>query len=233
VTTYLALLGSALWLGVLTSISPCPLATNIAAVSFVGQRVGNPWKVLAAGGLYALGRALVYAGLCLALVYGLARAPVVSHYLQKYMNQAMGPLLILVGMVLLGLISLPGTGASLGDRVQRQVERMGTWGALVLGVIFALAFCPVSAALYFGSLLPIAFRSGAPLPLAILYGVGTALPVLFFAVVLTFGARSLARIFDMTGAVERWARRVTGVVFLFLGVYFSLVFVFRVPLPGI
>ena len=67
-TGYLALLGSALWLGVLTSISPCPLATNIAAVSFVGQRVGNPWKVLAAGGLYALGRALVYAGLCLALV---------------------------------------------------------------------------------------------------------------------------------------------------------------------
>ena len=232
-TAYLVALGSALWLGLLTSISPCPLATNIAAVSFVGQRVGQPWKVLAAGGLYALGRALVYAALCLVLVYGMARAPLVSHYLQKYMNQLMGPLLVLVGMVLLGLISLPGTGVSVGDRVQKQVERLGTWGALLLGVLFALAFCPVSAAIYFGSLIPIAFRSGAPLPVALLYGLGTALPVLVFAFVLAFGARSLARIFDLTGVVDRWARRVTGGVFLALGIYFTLVFVFRVPLPGI
>jgi cytochrome c biogenesis protein CcdA len=113
------------------------------------------------------------------------------------------------------------------------VERLGTWGALLLGVLFALAFCPVSAAIYFGSLIPIAFRSGAPLPVALLYGLGTALPVLVFAFVLAFGARSLGRIFDLTGVIDRWARRVTGGIFLFLGVYFSLVFVFRVPLPGI
>lgn len=232
-TGYIALLGSSLWLGLLTSISPCPLATNIAAVSFVGQRVSRPWKVLAAGGLYALGRALVYTGLCVALVYGMARAPVVSHYLQKYMNKLMGPLLVIVGMVLLELIPLPGVGVSMGDRVKQKVERLGTWGALLLGVLFALAFCPVSAAIYFGSLLPIAFRSGAPLPLATLYGIGTALPVLLFAFLLAFGAGRLARVFDMTGAVEKWARRVTGVLFILLGIYFTLLFVFRIPLPGI
>ena len=164
---------SAFWLGILTSISPCPLATNIAAISFVGRRVESPFKVFLAGLLYTAGRALTYLVLGVLLVFSLLSAPYVSHLLQKYMNKALGPILILVGMVLLELISVSFSGPGVSEKMQKRVEVLGMWGALLLGVIFALSFCPVSAALFFGSLIPLSLRceSGVILPSA--YGIAT------------------------------------------------------------
>ena len=103
-TEFLIGIASAFWLGILTSISPCPLATNIAAISFVGRRVGSPAKVFLAGLLYTAGRTLTYLVLGVLLVSSLLSAPYLSHVLQKYMNKALGPILILVGMVLVELI---------------------------------------------------------------------------------------------------------------------------------
>jgi cytochrome c-type biogenesis protein len=118
----LAAIGTALWLGILTSISPCPLASNIAAISFVGKNVSNPTRVFIAGLLYTAGRMLTYLALGVLLVSSILSAPAVSESLQRYMNIALGPLLILVGMVLLDLISfsLPGIGGS--QRLQKRVE---------------------------------------------------------------------------------------------------------------
>ena len=160
-------IASALWLGVLTSVSPCPLATNVAAMSFVGRRLASPRAVLASGLLYTLGRALTYAVLGGLLVASLLNAPVVSSLLQKYMNKLVGPLLIVVGVFLLELVSLPRGRGGVAETLQGRVERAGVWGAGLLGVLFALTFCPVSAALFFGSLLPLAVKeqSSVLLPL--------------------------------------------------------------------
>jgi len=221
-------LGSALWFGILTSISPCPLATNIAAIAFIGRRVDRPHAVIATGILYAVGRTIVYAVLAGLLVSSLLSAPTVSHALQKYMNKVLGPLLILVGMMLLGLIEFHTRGTDIGQRVGRRAERWGIWGGLLLGVVFALAFCPSSAALFFGSLLPISIKYESRLWLPLAYGLGTALPVILFALAIAAGASSVARAFQRVAAFERWARTATGLIFIGVGVYFSLVFIFRV-----
>jgi len=227
VSEALLLAGTAVWLGILTSVSPCPLATNVAAISFVSRRVGQPRRVLLGGLLYTAGRALAYTLLGAALVLSLLSAPTVSHALQKHMNRLLGPLLILVGMILLDLLPLRLPGRGLAARAQGLADG-GVWGAGALGVIFALSFCPVSAALFFGSLIPLAVRHGSAVMLPSLYGIGTGLPVLAFALAVALGAGSVAAMFRRVSAAERWARRATGVIFLGVGVYYCLVHVFRV-----
>jgi cytochrome c-type biogenesis protein len=224
---YWLAVATALWLGVLTSISPCPLATNIAAISFIGQRITQGRLVLLAGLLYTLGRMLAYLVLGLVIVTGLLAIPALSVFLQKYMHEALGPLLIITGMFLLGLISVNLRG---GDALQKAGERAAGWGlsgALALGVIFALAFCPTSAALFFGSLIPLAIEQHSRAVLPLLYGLGTALPVVACALVIAFSAQSLGRMFKALKAIELWARRVTGVVFIGVGIYLALRYVFN------
>jgi cytochrome c-type biogenesis protein len=220
-------IGAAVWLGILTSISPCPLATNVAAISYIGKRVDKPRLVLATGLVYTLGRTAAYLVLGIVLVASLLSAPNLSHWLQKYMPMILGPILILAGMVLLGLIGQGLTGFVASEGIRRRAERMGLWGAGLLGFVFALSFCPVSAAIFFGSLLPIAVSARSPVLYPLLYGVGTALPVVLFSLVIASSAYSLARIFDRVMQFEIWARRLTGVLFIGIGIYFSIRYVFR------
>jgi len=216
--TVLVLL-TALWLGLLTSVSPCPLATNIAAVSFVSRRFAHPVAVLSAGVLYTLGRVLTYAMLGALIVAGLINASRISFFLQFSMGKFLGPAMILVGMVVLDLIRIPFPK---GRWLARIEERAGSWGhpgSFVLGIIFALAFCPVSAALFFGGLIPLALEQDSSLLLPTIYGVGTGLPVAFFAVLFAVGLKRVGRIVHRMAAVELWARRLTGVIFILLGIY--------------
>jgi cytochrome c biogenesis protein CcdA len=215
-------IASAFWLGILTSISPCPLATNIAAISFVGRRVDSPRRVFSAGLLYTSGRSLAYLALGSLLVSSLLSAPLLAHTLQKYMNRALGPVLILVGLVLLGAITFSLPGGGIGDKLQKKVESMGVWGAGLLGLLFALSFCPTSAALFFGSLLPLALHQQSGVMLPGVYGIATGLPVLLFAVLIALGANKVGRAFNRIQAFERWARRVTGALFILIGIYYCL-----------
>jgi len=219
---------SALWFGILTSISPCPLATNITAISFVGRRTGSPTGVLLSGLLYTLGRALVYTAIGMLLVMSLLSAPTVSMTLQTWMNKLLGPILILVGMVMLGLLRLSFRGRGMSERLQQRVEAWGLIGALALGGLFALSFCPVSATLFFGSLLPLAVKHGSGILLPFIYGIGTAIPVVIFAIVLAFGARWLGKMFERVTQVERVMRILTGLVFIGVGIYMSLVHVYHI-----
>jgi len=214
--------GTALWLGILTSISPCPLSTNIAAVSYVGRRVGSRRLVLLSGALYTAGRSLVYLVLGAASVWSLMSMVSVSSFLQGTFPRLLGPILIALGLLLLGVFefTLPSLGVS--DKLQNRVDHAGVWGAGLLGVIFALAFCPVSAGLFFGGLVPLAVERSSPLMLPLVYGVGTALPVAFFAVILAVGAGWLGTALDRVQVFEVWARRVTAVVFVGVGIYETL-----------
>lgn len=174
-------LGSAFWLGLLTAISPCPLATNIAAISFIGRQVGNRRAVLGSGLLYTLGRAATYVALGAILAGGLLAVSEASRFLQKYMNEILGPVMILLGLVLLGWI---GSGLSLnlaGRGIQERASKGGLVWAGLLGILFALSFCPVSAGLFFAGLLPLALQNGSRFLVPAVYGLGTALPVVFFS----------------------------------------------------
>jgi cytochrome c biogenesis protein CcdA len=222
-------IGSALWLGILTSISPCPLATNIAAISYVSKRVSSPARVLFSGLLYTLGRTLSYFVVALVVVQSLISVPAVSFFLQQNMNKILGPVLIVVGLLLLDVIPWPWVGSSgMADKLQKRVDKLGLWGAGLLGIVFALTFCPLSAALFFGSLIPLAVQHQSAVVIPSLYGLGTALPVVVFSIILAFAANRLSRAFNVLTIIERWMRRITAVVFIGVGAYYCLVFWFGV-----
>ena len=227
---FIATMIAAVWTGVLTSISPCPLATNIAAMSFVAKHVDSPMKVCLSGLLYTLGRALAYAVLVGMLVYAFTAAPMLSHLLQKYMNKILGPLLIAVGLVLLDLIPIRFSFSNSGLDLQKKAERWGLWAAFPLGVLFALSLCPTSAALFFGTLLPLALKLDSVFIIPILYGLGTALPVIGFAILIAMGAHSVSRVFNKVTLIEKWARELTGVIFIGVGIHLSLGYIFGVQL---
>lgn len=214
---------TAAWLGFLCSISPCPLATNIAAISFVSRKVGKVGAVLGAGVLYTLGRTVAYAVVGILLIGGLSAAPEMSHLLQKYMNLLMGPLLILVAMVLLDMLKLriPST-FGMGNAMQKMVEKAGVFGAFLLGSLFALSFCPSSAALFFGSLLPLAIKMESGFVLPGIFGIATGLPVLLFAFLLAFSANKVGQAYNRLAKLECWAQRITGGLFLLLGIVMIL-----------
>ncbi len=228
-TDTILLWASAVWLGILTSISPCPLAANITAISFVARRMDRPGVVLASGALYALGRATTYVVIGALLVAGLVAAPGLSLVLQRALNKLLGPILIVVGLILLDLIRLrAGRRTGIGERWQQRIERIGLLGAWLLGVLLALAFCPVSATLFFGSLIPLAVTEHSRFAVPLAYGIGTALPVIAVAIALAMGVRAAATLFGRFQSIERWARRITGIVFLGVGFYFSLTYVYLV-----
>jgi len=214
--------GSALWLGILTSISPCPLSTNIAAVSYVGRRVDSGRAVILSGVLYTGGRSLAYLVLGAASVWSLMSMVSVSTFLQGTFSRLLGPILIVLGLVLLGIFEFRVPSVGVSDGLQARVDRAGVWGAGILGLVFALAFCPVSAGLFFGGLVPLAVERSSPLLLPVVYGIGTALPVIIFAALLAAGARRLGAALDRVQVFERWARRVTALVFIGVGVYETL-----------
>lgn len=249
--TYLLYVAAALYLGVLTSISPCPLATNIAAISYIGRKVENPRLVIHAGLLYTLGRCVLYLALAALLTATALSIPAVSLFLQKYVHLALGPIFLLLGMFLVGLITVTAGGAMVSEGMQKRVDAMGIWGALLLGVLFAVSFCPTSAAWFFGllaltmgseagaitsvlarvgiSLPPAAIPGGAVL-LPLIYGVGTALPVIVVALLLAYSAKSVGTAFNVLSKVEWWARMTTGWLFILIGTYFALAYVFDVPM---
>jgi len=227
-------LGSAFWLGVLTSISPCPLASNIAAISFLGRGVGNSRRVLVSGLLYTLGRTLVYVVLGAVILYALqgsaSATGAVSRFLQKYFNVILGPVLILVGMVLSGLLQFSASLNLAGKGMQDRAGAGGVWWALPLGVLFALSFCPISASLFFGSLIGLSTQNHSPVLIPTLFGIGTAVPVIAFTLLIAFAAQYVGKAFDRLKQIERWARMTTGVIFITVGIYYCLIHIYGLSL---
>ncbi len=222
--SFLFAVATATWLGILTSISPCPLATNIAAISFIGKNVNDARMVFLSGLFYMIGRMLVYLVVSVLIVTSLLAVTDISFFLQEDINKILGPVLIIAGIFLLGFVkfSLPGIG--LNSKMQDRASRYGIWGAMMLGVIFALSFCPISAALFFGSLIPLAIKQNSNVLIPSLFGIGTALPVILFSFLIAFGAKSIGRTFDKLTLFEKWARRVTGAIFIIIGIYYTLIY---------
>jgi cytochrome c biogenesis protein CcdA len=219
--------GSALWLGIMTSISPCPLATNVAAISFLAKKITHPFFVLLSGIAYTVGRMATYAILGFILINSILGIPQVAQFLQKYMVKALGPILIVTGLVLLDIIKINLPGLSLSQKHHNKLVEAGVPGAFLLGAVFALAFCPISAALFFGSLIPLALQSKLGVTLPFIYGIGTGLPVLVFAIAIAMGVSSLSRWFHKLTKIELWMRKITGGIFILAGIYYIGIYVLR------
>lgn len=219
---FLLALATAFGLGLMTAISPCPLTTNIAAISFLGRHAASPKRVLLSGLLYSLGRTLAYVILGAVLVSGLLSAPGLSSFLSKHMNSLLGPVLLLAGLFILELLNFNMGGVSFSGKLQSYAERGGFVHSLLLGVVFALAFCPTSAALFFGGLIPIAIKYSSALWLPLSYGIATGLPVMLFAFVVALASSAVGKIFDNVVAVEKWTRLIAGIIFIGVGAYYSI-----------
>lgn len=222
---FLAAMAAALWLGLLTAISPCPLATNIAAIGYVarfsqGSGRGHAWLP---GLLYAFGRAMAYTVVGGVITWGLLSAPLLSGFLQEHMNQLLGPLLVLVGMALLGMLpGLPSFGRGGGGGLNEKLMSFGLAGCALMGFVFALTFCPVSAALFFGSLLPLAVKEQSAWLVPALFGIGSAAPVLMFALALAISREAAGRAYQRLQSAQTWIAPASGGLLIAIGVWMCL-----------
>jgi cytochrome c biogenesis protein CcdA len=212
---------TALVLGLMTAISPCPLATNITAVGFISKDIENRNRVFVNGLLYTLGRAISYTVIPLVIFLGADQFKF-SGFFQLYGEKILGPLLIIIGLFMLDLIKIKFPGMS---RLTSKMENKTSWGyfdAILLGMIFALAFCPYSGVLYFGMLVPLTVASASGLYLPIVFAIATGIPVIIFAWVLAFSIGSIGGVYNKIKNFEIWFRRVVAVLFIVVGIYYII-----------
>ena len=220
---YLVGIGLALWFGILTSISPCPLATNVAAVSFITRKTGNFRGTAWSGIMYCAGRMFAYTVIGLLVTRSLFAVPTVSFFLQKYLNLFLGPLLIIIGMFLLEILEFHLNGAKFTEKLQQRLKDGSMVSNFLLGAVFALTFCP---ALFFGSLIPLAVKLNDTILPAVVFGFGTALPVILVTAFLASGIRSVGVMFNKITQIEQWVRGGTGGLIIIIGVYLTFTNIF-------
>jgi cytochrome c biogenesis protein CcdA len=212
---------SAFVLGLMTAISPCPLATNITAVGFISKDIKNRNRVFVNGLLYTLGRAISYTTLALIIYFGADQFKF-SGFFQLYGEKIIGPLLLIIGLFMLDVIKINFPGLNgLTSRMETKTQ-WGYFDAILLGMIFALAFCPYSGVLYFGMLVPMTVASASGLYLPIVFAVATGIPVILFAWILAFSVSSIGGVYNKIKNLEIWFRRIIAVLFIAIGVYYII-----------
>ena len=222
--------GFVFWLGVLTSISPCPLATNITALSFISRRPEKSFYVAAAGFSYLLGRIFLYTALGFILLKASSSAGAISFFLQHHINRILGPVLILTGFFMLGLFKLNFLSVMPVLKTETLAAKKGFFGAFLMGVVFALAFCPISAALYFGSMIPLAFKNNSILIYPVLFGLGSGLPVLIIGFIVAFGLKKISVVMGGISVFEKKMKLITSLIFILAGLYLSLKYIAGIAL---
>lgn len=211
---------TAFLIGVLTSISPCPLATNITAIAFISKDIKTPTHTLLNGMFYTFGRGISYTFLAVLMYLGLSSFQI-SRIFQGWSDKVLGPILILIGLIMLDVIKLNLRSQSV------QIEKLKLWlsskgyvGALLLGMLFALAFCPYSGVLFFGVLTPLILKSTEGVLLAPLFAFGTGLPVIFFSFIIAFSMQKMSQAFAIVAKVEKVTRVIVASTFLIVGIYY-------------
>lgn len=213
---------SAFLLGLMTAISPCPLATNITAIGFLSKDISNKRRVFVNGLIYTGGRAISYTAIGLIFFFGASQFEFAG-FLQEWGEKILGPLLVVIGLFMLGIIKLkiPGIG-SLTEKMEAKSNN-SFWSVLLLGVVFALAFCPYSGVLYFGILIPMTISSASGLYLPVIFALATGIPVIIFAWLIAYSMGSIGKTYNRLRAFELWFRRVVSVLFIGVGIYYIIV----------
>lgn len=217
-------------LGLLTAISPCPLATNIAAIGFIGKNIEDRKAIFKRGIYYTIGRILAYTVLGIILIsilkegasmFGIQKA------ISKWGELLIGPVLLIIGLYMLfgDKINLPKFGFD-GEEKGERLAGKGSWGALLLGVLFAMAFCPSSGIFYFGMLIPMSVTASAGWLLPVLFAVATSLPVLVVAWILAFSVEKVGEVYGKIQTVQKWLNIIVGTIFVLVGIYYCITMYF-------
>jgi len=212
---------SAIALGLLTAISPCPLATNITAVGYIGKDINERNRVFINGGVYTLGRALSYTGLAFIIYIGADQFRI-SGWFQQYGEKIIGPLLIIIGLFMMGLFKVNLPVIKLFTKPYPEEKADSYWDVLLLGILFALAFCPYSGVLYFGMLIPMTINSASGLLLPVVFAIATGIPVIIFAWLLAYTASGVGRLYNGLKIFELWFRRIIAIIFIVVGIYYAV-----------
>lgn len=208
-------------LGFMTAISPCPMATNMAAIAFVSRRVEKRKYAVLTGLLYTLGRMFSYSILGVLIIATGLETPWLSSFFQGIGEWALGPLLLVVGLGMLVADKLSfGKGCGKLATIGGKVAGWGMGGGFLLGAVFALAFCPYSAVLYFGMLIPLSLKATGGMALPAIYAVGTGFPVLIIGTLLSAGIAGISSWLNALSRAERVIRVAVALVFVGIGIYY-------------
>ncbi len=212
------------FIGLMMAISPCPLATNITAIAFVSKNINNRFKTLMIGISYTLGRMLTYVLIAVSIVYFGLNSQSISFFLQKYGERMIGPLMILIALVLLQIIKfdfIKGKFEKL-ENLKVKLSEKGYVGSFFLGVLFALAFCPFSAVLFFGMLIPLALRTGDGILIPAIFSIATGLPVIIMSIILVYSVSNLGKLMNKIQVFEKYTRILVGIIFMVVGFYYLI-----------
>jgi len=212
---------TALLLGLMTAISPCPLATNITAIGFISKDIENRNRVFLNGLFYTLGRAITYTGLALIIFLGVDQLKF-SGFFQRYGEKFIGPLLLIIGLLMLDIIKIKFSGFSRLTSGMQNKKRWSYKDAVLLGLVFALAFCPYSGVLYFGMLVPLTVSSASGLYLPVIFAVATGIPVIIIAWLLAYTVSGVGNFYNKMKSFELWFRRIIAVLFIAVGIYYII-----------
>ncbi len=214
---------SAFVLGLMTAISPCPLATNITAIAYIGKDIDDKKRVFLNGLIYTLGRAISYTTIGLIFFFGASQFKL-SSFFQQWGEKLLGPALLLIGLLMFGFLKININGVNNIIQKYTQNRKVSFWSVLIIGILFALAFCPYSAVLFFGLLIPITIASAKGLYLPIIYALATGLPVIIFAYLLAFTVSSVGKFYNSIQKIEKWFRYMVAAIFSGVGIYYSLIY---------
>ena len=220
---------TAFLLGIITAISPCPLATNIAAIGYIGKEMENRRGIFLNGLLYTLGRIIAYTLLGIIVISVIREGASIfgiQKYVARYGERLIGPVMLLIGLYMLfgHKLRLPSFGFS--GKGGEKIAKNGSWGAFLLGVLFAMAFCPSSGILYFGMLIPMSATATGGYFLPIIYAIATSLPVIIIAWILAYGANQIGAVYGKIQMIQRWLNLIVGVLFVAIGIYYCIMIVF-------
>jgi len=215
---------SALLLGILTAISPCPLATNITATAYISRTANSKGRILLSGFVYTLGLASTYTGIALLILAGASKFQV-ARLFQSHGEKFVGPVMLLIGLIMLNVVKLNFMGKSnFMEKVGERFRNKSLLGVFLLGVLFAMAFCPYSGAMYFGVLIPMSIRSSAGFTLPLFYALGAGSLVMFFTFVIAFSIKRLNTYFNAVKRAEIVMRYTAGGLFVLTGLYYILIY---------
>jgi len=211
---------SAFLIGILTSISPCPLAANITAVAFISKNIKTPKYTILSGLFYTLGRGISYTLLASLIYFGISSFSI-SNIFQGWGDKVLGPVLIVIGLVMFEVIKVNFKGNSERmEKIKVWLAGKGYFGSLALGMLFAFAFCPYSGVLFFGVLIPMILKSASGLLLPSLFALGTGLPVIIFSILITYSMRAVSKTFSAVSKIEKWLRNGVAIIFIITGAYY-------------
>ncbi|MCK9160257.1 MAG: aromatic aminobenezylarsenical efflux permease ArsG family transporter [Bacteroidaceae bacterium] len=219
---------TAFLLGILTAVSPCPLATNITSIGYISKHIENRSKIFWSGVLYALGRVTSYTILG-AIIISILREGSSMFAIQKvisnYGEMFIAPALILIGLFMLfgDKLNLPRFGFT---QTQKAGKLKGLWGSFCIGMLFAMAFCPTSGMFYFGMLMPMSAAQTGGYFLPVVFAIATSLPVIIVGWILAYSVSKIGKFYNHVQVFQKWFSRLIAFLFIVVGIYYAITLYF-------